>query len=88
MIDQSSQRFIHKIVYSRNPRQCIDIYRLQRTRECQNISLKIHPKRRKFKTQILNQGHNLYNSIPSELRNLDPKQYKNKIKKINMDKMK
>ena len=88
MTNQASQKFIHKVIHSGKPEIIKHIYRMQRSRECQSITLKVHAKKRKSKTNLLNNGHIIYNSIDKNMRCLNPLKFKYEVKKKNKNKFK
>ena len=82
MIMKSSLIFIHKILSKHQPSQITDKIRMPRTRSSANICLKYQNKSSEFCRTTLYQGVKLYNSLPNELKNIDARTFKLKIKKL------
>ena len=78
-LTRSSTKFIHKIIHSEKPAKIFKTYRCNRARNCKNITLNYFPKTAKFQRTIINKGHEIYNNIDPQIRNLNPKEFKKKV---------
>ena len=82
MILKSSLLFMHKILSKHQHGQIADKIRLPRSRASANMCLKYQNKSTEFSRTTLYQGVKLYNSLPKDLKNIDCRTFKLKIKKI------
>ena len=78
---KSTAKLIHKIVYTKTPGDVKALIRAPTWRKEGDLTPVDAPKTSKFKRNTILEGIKLYNSLPSEMRKLKPKQFKNEIKK-------
>ena len=81
MITESTAKFIHQVIQTEKPRIICKFIRTQRSQSTSSISLKHHPRTDRFSRTLINQSYKIYNTIPQELRKLNPTKFKAQLKK-------
>ena len=79
MIKLSSLKFINNMLLTKKPGTLFSKIKVNK-RSCANISFKIFPKSKPFKSTLLYRGISYYNQLPKEMKNLTAKQFKVTIK--------
>ena len=84
MIIKSSATNIHQIVSTRRPEKVIDLIKMPRTRTKAKMTTKHRPRTKIYPRTTISAGIDLYNQLPDELKSLDDKEFKRRIKKMTL----
>ena len=82
MILKSTAVFIHKCIYLDQPKQITKLFKVQRMRRNTNIFTKYYHKTGKFERNIIFQSYKLYNGLPEDMKSLNPKLFKSRLKQL------
>ena len=80
IVEEGSARFVHNIVYQHEPKELIEMIKFPRTRSCVDLNLQYIPKTERLRKCAMFKGIQNYNQIPQELKHLEPRKLKKKMK--------
>ena len=81
IIDEASAKFGHRIITSKEPEGLSDRIRRPRSRQNAECSYKPRTRTRRSRGSIIKKSIENYNRIPGEMKNLQPKFLRRKLKK-------
>ena len=84
IIDESAAKVTLKIINKKTPKTIFKKMKPPRTRKNATMGLIKYPTGMKAKANLINNMHKIYNRIPPELRELNQKIFKRKLKKMNL----
>ena len=84
ILDESSAKYSHKVIITKEPQEIYDIVKLPRSRACADLSTHYAPKTDRVKRSTIFSATKNYNRIPSDLRPLEPRKLKIKMKKLSL----
>ena len=81
LIQSTSLNLLHKIINTKEPAAIYDMFKnLENRRSIVAINLTYRPKNRELKNFFLYKGTKIYNTLPNDIKNLNPNKFKDQIK--------
>ena len=84
ILDESSAKYLHKVLITKEPKEIYDIVKLPRSRACADVTTHHAPISDRVRCSTIYTATKNYNRIPSDLRSLKPKKLKIKMKKLSL----
>ena len=81
LIQNASLNLLHKIINTKEPAAIYNMFKnLENRRSIVAINLTYRPKNRELKNFFLYKGTKIYNTLPNDIKNLNPNKFKDQIK--------
>ena len=80
LIAESGAKFVHKVIFHKNPVSILSKYRPPRSRPSSDYVLTLMPKQRRFPRTLINAAIHEYNRLPEDMRSMEPSKMKSELK--------
>ena len=84
MVEESSARLVHRVIFSGNPKSINDKIRVPRSRQSAEYAPAVRAKSNRLERTPLYAGITNFNRIPPDMRGLNPKKLGKKLKRTGL----